>query len=168
MKQNSLHITGSLMNAFIICRRKAWFLSREISPYQDNDLLEIGKLIGEDSFKREKKEIQLNNMKIDFIKNENEHLIVAEIKKSSAGVEAAKIQIAFYLYQLKKMGIEAEGELLIPKARKKEKIILTEEWQSAVEESIDEIQELVSKPLPPCLKKVSFCKHCAYREFCFS
>lgn len=168
MKDNSSNITGSLMNAFIICRRKAWFLSREISPYQENDLLEIGKLIGEDYFKREKKEILLNNMKIDFVKNDNKHLIVAEIKKSSAGAEAAKIQIAFYLYQLKKLGIEATGELLVPKERKKEKIILTEYWQSKVEESIEEIQALISESFPPFLTKVSFCKYCAYEEFCFA
>ena len=45
-------ITGNLINAYFICRRKLWLFSHEINPYSENPYLEIGSLIGEEFYKR--------------------------------------------------------------------------------------------------------------------
>jgi len=37
------------------------------------------------------------------------------------------MQLCYYLYVLRDYGIEAEGELLFPKEKKREKVVLTDE-----------------------------------------
>ncbi len=161
-------ITGNLVNAYFICHRKVWLFAHEINPSLDNPYLEIGTLIGEQSYKREKKEIQAGNMKIDLIKKENGNIVVAEIKKSSKGEKAATMQLLFYLYQLRQKGIEANGELLIPKERKKISVELTEENEKELKKAFADIKEILKMETPPPLKKISFCKNCAYSEFCWA
>ncbi len=167
---NSYHyITGNLINAYYICKRKLWFFAHQINPTSSYDNLLIGKLISETSYKRGKKEISFGNIKIDMIKNENGMILVSEIKKSSKGLKAAEMQLLFYLLQLKKENIEAEGELLIPKERKKYKIQLTEEKEKELTESISQIKYIISKEKPPQISKQKrFCNKCAFFEFCWS
>jgi len=161
-------ITGNLVNAYYICHRKLWLFAHEVNPFPDNPYLEIGALIGEESYKREKKEILIGNIKIDLIKRKNnEDVVVAEIKKSSKGKDAAIMQLLFYLYQLKKKGIDAQGELLIPKEKKKVSVELTDEIVEKLKTAIAEIREIISKENPPLPKKIPFCRNCAYREFCW-
>lgn len=76
-------------------------------------------------------------------------------------------QLLFYLYQLKKEGIDAQGELLIPKEKKKVSVELTDELIEKLKTAIAEIREIISKEEPPLPKKIPFCRNCAYREFCW-
>ena len=161
-------ITGNLINAYFICRRKLWLFAHEINPYSENPYLEIGSLIGEEFYKREKKEILTGNIKIDLIKKEDGNLVVAEIKKSSSGNNAAKMQLAFYLYQLMKKNVFAKGELLIPKEKKKIPLELTESLRSEIEKAIEEIKRIISQDVPPPAEKVRWCRHCAYNDFCWA
>ncbi|WP_456324807.1 CRISPR-associated protein Cas4 [Desulfonauticus submarinus] len=161
-------ITGNLINAYYICHRKLWLFAHEVNPPSNNPYLEIGTLIGEESYKREKREILVGNIKIDLIKKESGNTVIAEIKKSSKGIKAARMQLLFYLYQLKRKGIKAKGELLIPKERKKISMELTAESIEILEKTITEIEEIISKEKPPLPKKISFCRNCSYFEFCWS
>jgi len=144
------------------------FFAHEINPYSENPYLEIGSLIGEESYKRKKKEIQVGRMKIDLIKKENDAVVVAEIKKSSSGKNAAKMQLIFYLYQLRNNGIEAKGELLIPEERKRIPVELTEELERVLLEDMRHIREIISQDVPPEAKKIRFCRNCAYNDFCWA
>jgi len=112
-------ITPTLIWYYYICPREVWLMAHELNPEQDNQLMEIGRLIHETTYKRARKEISLGGMKLDLIKRENGELVVGEIKKSSRFEQSAKMQLAYYLYNLKSIGIDARGELLIPKEKKK-------------------------------------------------
>ena len=59
-------ITGNLINAYYICQRKLWLFAHEINPSLENPYLEIGSLIGEETYKRDKKEILFGNIKIEI------------------------------------------------------------------------------------------------------
>ncbi len=161
-------ITGNFVNTYFVCKRKLWLFAHEINPLLDNSYLEIGKLIEMEFYKREKKEIEIGNIKIDLIKRSNGNIVIAEIKKSSAGTKAAKMQLAFYLYQLKQKGIKAGGELLIPKERRKEDVILTDDLETEVKETICKIRNIIRMPIAPKPVKTRFCNKCAYRDFCFA
>ena len=54
-------------------------------------------------------------------------MVVGEVKKTSKFKESARMQLLYYLKQLKDMGIQATGFLAFPKEKKKEEIILTAE-----------------------------------------
>ena len=160
-------ITGTLVWYYFICKRQLWLMSREITPFEDDDLLELGRLISEESYRRSVKEINIENIKIDFLKKENNSIVVCEIKKSSKFLEAAKMQLLFYLYKLKQKGTKVKGELLIPREKKKIELKLTDEIETKIINTIKKIREIIKNPTPLPLIKTKFCNKCAYREFCW-
>ena len=162
------NVTGTLMWYFYICKREVWLMSRQINAFQDNDFLEIGRLIHDESYRREKKEIQFENSKFDMVKTKNQELIITEIKKSSRFEKATTMQLAFYLLKLENKGIKASGEIRVPKEKKRIPITLTMELKNELKDSIKQIQTIVNResPLPP--QKIKFCKNCSYNEFCWS
>lgn len=142
-------------------------MARGLEPLQDNTFLELGRFLSEESFSRERKEIEIGNIKLDLLKKGEKKIVVGEIKKSSRFLRAAEMQLLFYLYRLKERGIEAIGELLIPKEKKRLEVKLSPEKEKEVEEAITKVKEIISAEEPPSPKKCRFCTNCAYREFCW-
>jgi len=161
-------VVGSVLNAYIVCPRKAWLMSRQICPDEDNTYLYLGRLIQNQYYSRERKEIFLEHLCLDLIRKEDETLVVAEVKKSSRAREAARMQLAFYLYELKQMEISAKGELLFPEERRKEQLVLDKKLEQQVEEIKNCIVELVLQDQPPPPERSGFCRNCAYTEFCWA
>jgi CRISPR-associated exonuclease Cas4 len=143
-------------------------MAREIHPDQEDPFIEIGRILSEESYKREKKNIYLEGMIIDVMKVKDGEVIIGEVKKSSRFEKAAKMQLSFYLLKLKKMGIEAKGELLFPREKKKVEVILTDEIENELKIAEEKIKSIINLDKPPEAKKIKFCKNCAYEEFCFS
>jgi len=159
-------INGTLIWYYYICPREVWYIGHSIEADQENDFLLLGKHIHELFYKREKKEIFIDNtIKIDILSSKK---IIGEIKKSSKYLKSAIMQVAFYLLYLKQKGIFLEGELLIPEERKKEKITLTQEIEKELFTAIKEIKNILNKDKPPKPMKIQYCKTCAYKEMCWS
>lgn len=163
-----IKISGTLIWYYFICKREVWFIAHEITPFQDDPFLEIGRILHSESYYRERKEIEMERIKFDILKKENNNLVVAEIKKSSKFLKAAEMQVCFYLYNLKKKKIEATGEILIPKEKKKIKVILDKEKVNELKNAFSKIIEIVKMEKPPAVNKTKFCRVCAYRELCFA
>ncbi len=163
-----VNIYATLIWYYYICPREVWLMARNINSFQDNDLLKIGIMINEDSYKRDKKEVQIDNLKIDVIRSRGNHLVIGEIKKSSRFMKASEMQLLFYLYKLKKKGVEASGELLFPKEKKKVKVELSQENTAELEDAIEDVKRIIQLDRIPELKKNKYCKKCAYKEFCWS
>ena len=87
-------------------------MARHLVPDEDDTNIDIGRFIHETAYQRDKKEIDLGNAKVDLLRMEDGELVVGEIKKSSRHTQSARMQLLFYLLQLKEMGIQARGELL--------------------------------------------------------
>lgn len=165
---DDINITGTLVWYYYICKREVWLMARNISPDQDNELLDIGRFIHEHSYSRKEKEFQIDYMKFDVIENKNGTIIVEEMKKSSKFIESSRMQLLFYLYELSKMGIEAEGLLLFPEEKKKENVMLDEKGKLELEAAMKNILDIISLPKPPEPIKIKYCRSCAYSEFCWS
>lgn len=163
-----LRVTGSIVQSFIMCPRQAWLSARQICPDEDNTNLALGRLISQETYKREKKEIRLGHLCLDLVKRGDRQLIVGEVKKSSRAREAARMQLAFYLYELAEMGLEAEGELLFPEEKRKESLVMSDELILQVQELKEKIIELIAREKPPPLERISACKKCAYAELCWA
>lgn len=160
--------TPTLIWYYYICKREVWLLSRQLEPYQSNPFIEIGKLISEESYKRQLKEIHLENMVIDLLKTEGKDVVVAEVKKSSKYEKAAKMQLAYYLLRLKAMGIEAKGELLFPLEKKRITVELTPEIEEELKEVQDKIKQIILNETAPFPKKIKFCNKCGYQQLCWA
>lgn len=161
-------VTGTLIWYYYICKREVWLMAHHLVPDQDQENLQMGKIIGENSYPRDKKEIDLGNAKIDLIRTEKGELVVGEVKKSSRFIESASKQLLFYLLQLREMGIQARGELLFPEEREKLEILLDEAAEVEIKQAMQNIEVIVSLDRPPEVVKIKCCRKCAYSEFCWS
>lgn len=143
-------------------------MSRQITPDQDHPFLEIGRLIDSDSYNRERKRIELEDMVIDLIKMKENNVVVGEIKKTSKAEKSSRLQLAYYLHRLKEFGIIATGILMFPKEKKRFPVELTEDLESELLQVFNDIERITQNPLPPKVQKIKYCNSCAYREFCWS
>lgn len=169
MKENELHVSGTLIWYYYICPREVWLIGHQITPDQDNDNVSLGRFIQDYSYPRERKELQVGNSKMDvFHVSEDGSLVVGEVKKSSRYSESARMQLAFYLAELKQRGIEARGELRFPQEKGRELVVLDEKTEAELDKARREILRILYLPVPPEPKKINFCRKCAYAEFCWA
>ena len=161
----NLDFTGTQINYYFVCKRKLWLFSKNISFEDENEYVQLGRLIDENTYKRNKKQIEIGKIKIDFIDNKG---IIHEIKKSNK-IETAHIhQVKYYIYFLKKLGVEnITGEIDYPKLKKREPVILNHEDEEEFEAIFSDIKKILDNPKPPPADKKTICKKCAYYEFCF-
>lgn len=161
-------VNGTLVWYYHICKREVWLMSRQLTPDEDDQLLQMGRLVGTTAYRGEKQQIRLENITIDLAAYDRDGVVVGEVKKSSRFKESAKMQLCYYLYVLKRYGIEARGVMLFPREKKREEVLLTAEVEKRIEAAIDDIRSIAAADLPPPAKKIGYCSSCAYREFCWS
>ena len=89
-------ITGVMVYYNEVCQRKLWYFYHGIQLEQDNENVKIGKVLDEETYKRDEKHINIDNViNIDFIRSSG---ILHEIKKSRKIEEAGILQVKYYLY----------------------------------------------------------------------
>lgn len=164
----TFEITGTHIWYYCICPRETWLMAHHIVPDQNDDNVEYGKFMQEHVYQRDKKEVSIGGFKVDVVKKEGDKLIIGEIKKTSAAEESARMQLLFYLYELQKMGIEAEGELMFPEERKNVRVVLDEPSATQIEKMKRDIFRLVQQSVPPAAEKRKWCRRCAYAEMCWA
>lgn len=161
-------VTGTLVWYYSICPREAWLMAHQVEPEREFDLLAEGRLNQEVHYERSAKELSLPGMKLDRVRREGGRLVVSEVKKSSRFLPSARMQLGYYLWRLKREGLEASGELLVPEERFREVVELTEEMEREVGDLVARIERLVEEPSPPPARWLKVCPKCAYAEFCWS
>lgn len=133
----------------------------------ESDLMREGKLIQRKSFSKEKKNIIIDgNIAIDFKKGRG-NFTVFEIKKSRKMSKASRYQLYFYLWYLKKKGINAMGILTYPEERRREHIVLTPDIERELERIIVDILEISKMESPPKPRRKRYCKKCSYHDLCW-
>jgi len=117
--------------------------------FQDDELLEMGRLINENAYARDMRKIILDNIEIDLINGKEGNILIGEVKKSSKSEESARLQLLFYMYELKKRGISVNGVLLFPKEKSGFNVELGEEEIELLDQLIASILDTINKPYPP-------------------
>ncbi len=159
-------ITGIKVNYYFVCKRKLWLFSRGLAFESSSEKVALGKLLHEIVYPTSKrKEVLINNLiRIDVVSRK----AVRETKFSSKMEEADRWQVYYYLFYLEQLGIKREGEIAYPKEKRVERIKLTDEIRKKLIEILEDIERIVSLPKPPEAEKQSYCRACAYYDFCFS
>jgi len=130
-----------------------------------SELVDIGKIIHENSYARKRKEINLEGIKVDLL--DARHGIVHEVKKSKSLEDAHLWQIKYYLYYFKKVGIDVEGIIDYPKLRRRERIVLDDNDISRIQTILDDFSTILKLTKPPPVLNKPYCKKCSYYEFCY-
>ena len=155
-----LNIQGVKINYYYICKRKLWLFTKGITMEQNSDRVMSGKIIHENSYKRQKhKELLIDNLlRLDIVDSE----YVREVKISSKMKKADEMQLYYYIYYLKKLGINKKGMINYVKEKKQKEIELTPEKEEEIEKTIEGIIKISKLNKPPTLEKLSYCTKCAY------
>ena len=150
-------ITGVMVYYYEVCKRKLWYFYNEIQMEQGNENVEIGKVLDEETYKRDKKHINIRSKGI-----------LHEVKKSNKIEEASILQVKYYLYFLHKKGVtNIKGKIDYPLLKQSVDIELNEEDIVNIEQILNNINEIVYKTIPPKLEKKRICKSCSYYDLCF-
>ena len=159
-------INGVMIYYYFVCKRKLWYFINHITMEQNSELVGIGKLIDEASYKRKKKHILIDeNINIDFLRDWK---VIHEVKKSRKIDEASKWQLKYYIYLLREKGVDIEkGVLDYPLLRIREEISLTNEDKGRIRTIIEDINDIMLLDIPPMKSKKSICNKCAYYELCY-
>lgn len=159
-------ITGVMVYYHQVCYRKLWYFYHEISMEQENENVKIGKILDEETYKRDKKHINIDNViNIDFIRSQG---ILHEVKKSKKIEQASLWQVKYYLYYLKKRNVKnIKAKLDYPLLKQTVEIELSDEDEEKLEQILKDIERIVEEKTPPVLEKKRFCKSCAYYDLCF-
>ncbi len=159
---------GTLLWYYYICKREVWLMAHSIVPDQDDENIAMGRWIEQRSYKRAKKDINIDSVKFDIIKTHEGEVVIEEVKKSSHYLKSATMQLAYYLSILKEKGIRAKGIIRIPKEKKTYKVILNPQLEAELTRAIKDIERIVSMERPPTAVKIKFCKSCAYAQMCWA
>lgn len=155
-----------MINYYFICERKLWYFVNKINMEHNSELVEMGKLVDENSYGRERKSILIDEMiNIDFLKDWK---IIHEVKKSRKLDIAGKWQLKYYIWVLRNKGVNIEkGILDYPLLRKREEIYLDETEEQELIELLEKVREVINRELPPKVINKAFCKKCSYYELCY-
>lgn len=162
----TLSVGGVELHYYGVCKRKLWLYRKGIGMEEDHDRVVQGQLLHELAYPQlNKKEILIDNQfKIDAIDGE----YIREVKLSSKMIESDKLQMLFYLYQLSLRGILKKGLISYTKEKRTIEIQLTEENEKKIKTVIAEVYEILNQLKPPSVKRVPYCRSCAYYSFCMA
>lgn len=156
---------GVKVNYYYICKRKLWLFSKGITMEHLSDRVLSGKVLHETAYSRQKnREVVIDDLlKLDIVDGD----FVREVKLTSRMSTSDKMQLLYYLYYLRKMGIEKKGIINYVKEKRQEFIELNEDDEREIEKALVEIKNICNMEKPPALEKSSICKKCSYYEFCY-
>ena len=161
-----MQITGIMIYYYFVCKRKLWYFINQINMEQNSQLVAMGKILDETSYKNEKKSILIDNtINIDFIKNKAK---LHEVKKTKSIEEAGIWQIKYYMYYLEEKGVKnITAQVDYPLLKRKEQVFLDKEDREKLKKIIHEIERMYEKDNIPKKIDSKICKKCAYYDLCY-
>lgn len=156
---------GIKINYYYVCKRKLWLFDKGITMENTSDRVLQGKIVHENSYTREKhKEVLIDGLiRVDILGED----YVKEVKISSRMEKPDRMQLLYYLYYLKQLGIERKGTINYVKEKKVEVVELTEQDEEEIKCTLVKIKEILNKDVPNKVEKLPYCKKCSYYEYCY-
>lgn len=153
-------ITGTEFNYYYICYRKLWLFSHGIQMEQESDDVLLGKLIDENSYPRQKREILINGIiKIGFMEKDAVH----EVKKSDKMEDANIGQVLYYIYCLRQKGKDIrKGVINYPTPKRTTEVEIIPEKEQQIENVIKKVKRIEAMDTPPNLLNSRLCRRCRY------
>jgi CRISPR-associated exonuclease Cas4 len=178
---SELRVGGMLIGYHALCPRKAWQSLRGLWMEQESDAVAIGRLIGQTSYGRERKELDLTASapdgttlvaRIDWA--DLREGVLHETKKGRSTEDAHRWQLKFYLWLLKLCGVTRAdgapftGMLNYPALKRTEAVELTTDDEARLAGMVAELRRLADEPRPPPrITRRKFCRVCAFEELCY-
>lgn len=165
-------LTGEHYHYYAICPTKLWYHHHRILYAQENEFVKLGKHLADTAYSRDN-DVSVGASKFDLVRHpDKDTLEISEVKRSSTYQKADRLQLLHYLSIVADENSESDTERLVGKLRyPKENTVETVQWTEDTvlehEEATDDIRAIVEDECPPP-ERISACKKCSMREFCFA
>jgi len=128
-----------------------------------------GNFIDETTYSQRAKKwtaLDLGHVKIDYFDPKN--LIIKEVKKSTKLEHVHIAQVKYYIQVMEGRGVSGiTGLIEYPKSKKTTEVLYTDNDRSDMVKWLQEIRRICALEECPTLIKKTYCRSCAYRDFCF-
>lgn len=164
-------ITGTQIAYYHLCHRKLWLQYHHINMENATGNVHIaeGNFIDETTYRQRAKKwtsLNLGHVKIDYFDPKN--LIIREVKKSTKLEHVHIAQVKYYIYVMEARGVTGiTGLIEYPKSKKTTEVAYTASDRSDIEKWLAEIVRICALEECPTLTKKTYCRSCAYLDFCF-
>jgi len=163
----ALRTGGLKVNYWAVCPRKLWLFAKGLRQEHTSDRVLLGQVLHQRSYLHlPRREVMIDELiKVDVLEGQGR---VLEVKHSRRLVEAARLQVAYYLLYLRRLGAgELVGELRFPKERRREEVRLSPELEAKVAQALRGVAQVEALPSPPQVEFMPICRACAYAELCW-
>ena len=157
--------TGTEVGYYFVCPKKLWWFAHGLTMEQESDRVTLGRLVHRESYGRKKKELNIDDrIALDW----REDGVIHEVKLTDAMERAHEMQLLYYLYYLKRKGVEGlRGQIDYPKLRETKRVELTPEAEREIEAALREMREIVGARRAPAVEWMKLCRACSYAELCW-
>lgn len=156
---------GTEIGYYFICPKKLWWFAHGVEMERESDRVRMGKLVHEESYARKKKELNIDNR---IVLDWREDGVIHEVKLTDKMEEAHEMQLLYYLYYLKRKGVEGlRGQIDYPKLRETKMVELTAAKELEIEQALVEMKRIVDSRQAPQVEWMKICGKCAYAELCW-
>ncbi len=161
-----MRISGVIIYYYFICHRKLWYFANEINMEQNSELVSIGKILDETTYKRENKSILIDGtINIDFIRD---GAVLHEVKKTKAIEDAGIWQLKYYMFYLEQRGVKnISAKIDYPLIRETKEVVLDDEDKKILSNIEKNVEEIIKMDKPPKVMNEKICKKCAYFDLCY-
>lgn len=161
-----MRISGVIIYYYFICHRKLWYFANEINMEQNSELVSIGKILDETTYKRENKNILIDGtINIDFIRD---GAVLHEVKKTKAIEDAGIWQLKYYMFYLEQRGVKnISAKIDYPLIRETKEVVLDDEDKKILSNIEKNVEEIIKMDKPPKVMNEKICKKCAYFDLCY-
>ncbi|NJC25693.1 CRISPR-associated protein Cas4 [Neolewinella antarctica] len=162
--------SASHLTYLLLCHRKLWLHHRQIRMEDNSSDVAAGKLLDRTTYQRRAKkwtQLSLGHLKIDHF--DARERVVKETKKSPKLEHVHVAQLKYYLYALERRGVAGvTGLLEYPAQRRTTVIELTSADRAVTIPGWEaEIDRIVGLPVCPEAIQKTYCKNCAFHDFCY-
>ena len=136
-----MKISGMMIYYYFVCKRKLWYYINQLNMEQNSELVAIGKILDENSYKREKKGILIDEtINVDFIKN---GAVLHEVKKTRSIEQAGLWQLKYYMYYLENKGIQNISAIIdYPLIKETKNVSLGDDDRKTLKKVINDIEKI--------------------------
>lgn len=161
-----MRISGVIIYYYFICHRKLWYFANKINMEQNSELVSIGKILDETTYKRENKSILIDGtINIDFIRD---GAVLHEVKKTKAIEDAGIWQLKYYMFYLEQRGVKnISAKIDYPLIRETKEVVLDDEDKKILSNIEKNVEEIIKMDKPPKVMNEKICKKCAYFDLCY-
>ena len=161
-----MYLSGQHFSYYIICKTKLWLHHHRLIFADENQNVQIGRIIDEKHFKQDNK-VNLGFAVADFIDITKDKIIISEVKKSNKMSEAHKLQLLHFMYIINTDDKDIIGKLRYPTTNKIIRLELDADNITYYINTKNKIKNIISGDMPNIEWK-NACKSCSMREFCHS